>query len=1213
MEESGEMASASREDGLGDNGDRLESGSPLHDMVSKVQLLQSLSIFLSSAARTMSFSTEVNALSAWVGASAVFLGHKEIAQLHELVVRELKDQTYFLSALSWVCNRHSFEGSSEEGNFTMVLNLKAVSQTLRCCIRILPLMDCFDKNASLASTKLLDGILQQLCHPTKLFHLLGWKALEEGYQTAQGDEDGTYVENTDEAWMANVIGMDLQHRKELIFAILEVFLDEVLLHPDLIVRLLRSREETCRSLAQEHMTCLVKQTEALLEAAFVHVLSSLCSAAFRQVLPGSTRTEFLVGNLGLPAGLILLERFSNEEFPPFHVTHIVQLLARILNDTTIPVGFDQVDALRTRPTVVENCWAGGVDWSYCGQELLPIFDLKNSHCLAESPPSETTLHFASSILEQAILLYSGTSLASDSCAAAVSLSSGALDTESDCSHEDGKGTIEFAGFHYVERRDNMVFDEEEVKDRSGLVVALLQLMSCAVKCIGREVRVSTWLTNVSSDQASSECDEPDFDKILQCVGLYLSLCFPPDTDLFSMYHEQPCGRAGQDEGDSNTAVSGRGALKTMVGQAILSFTKILRSEACTGAPQEILEEYFHLVESLVALLLALDERNNNRKSTPECSLISDCTPCDDVCITSLEVSGCGKCRRCFPSENDMQQLSKFDSTSTYLEEMVLSLRGLLQDLSEQQRQMPEFFLFFMLKQLSTRDVLSLVAVAFSSCLHNHSGLLQTITGRTELFQTEGLVTEVLQVALSEPTELCSIFTFIVYIVDILQDHSPITAALSTSEIAEEISWFETLAYILTLASQLVVCDRGMFTKNGKEFFISFISKACQGIDRMFTEGIAAAQWVCHHCKATEEAWHKYAGPSKALGTSTVTGRDFSGEVWNMIGSLGECHNFLEQVDMLRNAVEELASTVDSSLDCELTALLEKGWNFFVVMSELQTEQKLAESRWSLYLSEQTQKLFLDAKPDSHLADNTLAVGDDHTDGHQMELAERGVDKIQECQETLGSDEALVGNQTLQTVKVSGSEELSTPIESHLPGEEDGIIAQLNSTITFILPSTGVTVEKRRTRSVTALIEQKLLAQDDGLGSEKRQATPQGRRHCSVSTSTIIKRLLRKASPSRRKSTSSNQICNKKYLAFTDDVPDGDVPPSTSSNPFVEFLQKQDHSIDSYDDLKDFIVTKKERDYSVWLTRRRKVRRRLNSKNLFKRLQEKRELLLLLDM
>lgn len=77
-----------------------------------------------------------------------------------------------------------------------------------------------------------------------------------------------------------------------------------------------------------------------------------------------------------------------------------------------------------------------------------------------------------------------------------------------------------------------------------------------------------------------------------------------------------------------------------------------------------------------------------------------------------------------------------------------------------------------------------------------------------------------------------------------------------------------------------------------------------------------------------------------------------------------------------------------------------------------------------------------------------------------------------------------------------------------------------------------------------------------------------------------------------------------------EVMDGDVP--ASSNSFVDSLIVEDPDKDTFDDLNDFIVPKKGRDYSKWLKKRQKFRRRLYSKNFFRRLHEKKELLHLLD-
>lgn len=521
-------------------------------------------------------------------------------------------------------------------------------------------------------------------------------------------------------------------------------MDELLLRPDFIARLLSSRQEVCRSLAQETISCYVRHTTAALQAAFVHVLSVLQPVAFPQSSPGSSREVFLGCNLSLPAGLIVLEKFSGEDVPLSYIEHIVRFLARTLNDAT-PLGFGQVEKFsRTRK-------AGGVDWSYCSREQLSNGDLKGKHLLINVLQPETTLTFASAILEHAILLYIRFALASDTRAdgacsvlnkelegglldfyltkfpplvdilsesrkvnitdkisGGVDIRSGHLNlSRDDCQFrfskvgnnqsalllQAGSGTSGTAGMfkhqgsYSLQRRENVAFQKGDAKETYGLVAALLQLMRCALNCIGRAVCMLTCFPEAVGDQflnaeaiPFSDAGAGDSDKILRCVGLYLSLCLPSAKTLCPSYEEPRYARAGEDGFDSNRGACAQGPLNVVVGQAIVFFSNILRGEVQRGAPDEVLEEYFHLVESLVALVLALDERKDSGKCAPNYSLVCNSTPADGIHGTSLKVVGHGKCGRCSKDG----QLPKACITASYLEEMVLSLKGLVQDLSKQQ-------------------------------------------------------------------------------------------------------------------------------------------------------------------------------------------------------------------------------------------------------------------------------------------------------------------------------------------------------------------------------------------------------------------------------------------------------------------------------------------------------------------------------------------------
>jgi hypothetical protein len=193
---------------------------------SKARLLHSLSSFLSNVAETISFSEEHDAVSARIGASAVLLRREEVLQLHELLFVELQGQTYFLHELSLPDNKQQDEDAND--NFSS-LNIEIVSQTLRCCLRMLTLVEFFDKSATLSSTRLLDGLLERLCHPIKLSHFLGLRASQDvhctnHYQMAGVVEitEGLRHSQPEDTRIFPSFDGNSRHPKELVCAILEV-------------------------------------------------------------------------------------------------------------------------------------------------------------------------------------------------------------------------------------------------------------------------------------------------------------------------------------------------------------------------------------------------------------------------------------------------------------------------------------------------------------------------------------------------------------------------------------------------------------------------------------------------------------------------------------------------------------------------------------------------------------------------------------------------------------------------------------------------------------------------------------------------------------------------------------------------------------------------------------------------------------------------------
>lgn len=110
---------------------------------------------MSASAATFKYSSptadeEDVSLAAVVGDKQVLLSYGDLVALHELLFLELSLQVPLFGA---------------ESEFPS--NLQVAALTLRCCIRLLPLIELFDTGLRNAMGVALDIVLQKLCSPTE--------------------------------------------------------------------------------------------------------------------------------------------------------------------------------------------------------------------------------------------------------------------------------------------------------------------------------------------------------------------------------------------------------------------------------------------------------------------------------------------------------------------------------------------------------------------------------------------------------------------------------------------------------------------------------------------------------------------------------------------------------------------------------------------------------------------------------------------------------------------------------------------------------------------------------------------------------------------------------------------------------------------------------------------------------------------------------------
>ncbi|XP_024518688.1 uncharacterized protein LOC9629820 [Selaginella moellendorffii] len=235
----------------------------------RVQTLKSLAALLLclAAADDPANADGDYALSVPVGDAMVIIAHDDVVRLYKVLFQELaKIGSYLLTNFWYVPEMVPCSSDA-------ALHFEELAQSLCCCIRIIPIVDMFNTSMSHTAASTVHEMLHHLCSPSKFFPLGSPYTVKEHQDVV------------------------------LRSALLEVFLDEILLHRALTFP--EGEEFSYR---------------ASIEAAFAHMFHF-------QFLQGR---PFHQSKLSLPAGVLLLDMSTTNRVPSDLLTHIISLVTGAL-------------------------------------------------------------------------------------------------------------------------------------------------------------------------------------------------------------------------------------------------------------------------------------------------------------------------------------------------------------------------------------------------------------------------------------------------------------------------------------------------------------------------------------------------------------------------------------------------------------------------------------------------------------------------------------------------------------------------------------------------------------------------------------------------------------------------------------------------------------------------------------------------------------------
>ncbi|KAJ7559986.1 hypothetical protein O6H91_04G110000 [Diphasiastrum complanatum] len=350
---------------------------------SKQQVLHSLASFLSCVVPILSSATFTAdyAASALIGKTKVFFNRTDVKNLHVLLFRELAEIAQYLlpdyyckaDICSWAVINEIFQSQIE-----------FICECLRCCIRVIPMIECFDTSISQSASETLDDIFQGICSPTNIFSLLGYsQALSAGandsmklLQMHLGNLESPLTMYHSGSFEAID---NLQTRVIIMILVLEVCMDELLLHPQFSSLLFKKKTNLNLSLSGD------KSAELSIEAAFVHGLLSDFLKKSSQSIPCKVAYST---KLKLPACVLLLDKISANTVPKNFLTHVVSLVAAALGRASV--------------SDLQLCPAAGIGLSWCSSSSASEkFD--GCRC-SEDLPSGIAFGLVCSLLETTVKL-----------------------------------------------------------------------------------------------------------------------------------------------------------------------------------------------------------------------------------------------------------------------------------------------------------------------------------------------------------------------------------------------------------------------------------------------------------------------------------------------------------------------------------------------------------------------------------------------------------------------------------------------------------------------------------------------------------------------------------------------------------------------------------------------------------------------------------------
>eukprot|EP01018_Ginkgo_biloba_P004853 Gb_05338 [translate_table: standard] len=253
---------------------------------------------------------------------------------------------------------HSFKSFGSNDNMCCPCHaeLDDVVLLLCCCTRILPLLE-FDTSLSQVATSMLASVFTDLCSPKLVQRILDAQQLEHGdIQFVMTSKSPRWMHRSTIHFTGSAERVEMKescfrcgtsesHRVTAIrslvhhfSAMLEVFVDEFILHPCLGKAFLNGGKESSGFFPKPSICG--KHIEVSLEALFVHCLLSLskgnvCDIFIHKLFDwhtGNTRGA----RISLPAAVLLLDSLVLIKAPQIFKAHILVLISEAVTNDSLP-------------------------------------------------------------------------------------------------------------------------------------------------------------------------------------------------------------------------------------------------------------------------------------------------------------------------------------------------------------------------------------------------------------------------------------------------------------------------------------------------------------------------------------------------------------------------------------------------------------------------------------------------------------------------------------------------------------------------------------------------------------------------------------------------------------------------------------------------------------------------------------------------------------